>query len=547
MIQEISFKNFRRFENFPPMKLNDINILVGPNNAGKSTVAKALILVIENLKHLSLGNGTQREDDDLFNTNYIPYFHFDAHQKFDLHLGSFNNALFAGAKRKSISFSIKIDSFTFSLEIMPGNSDENNVVCPIKSVQISDSKRNITLSLDFAEMIFTFKKEKNTDETTQAVINDNTHLIGQTIEAINACEKMKESATNALEHAEIISKKDKLERKLYQLKSKELKEKAKLISDNDSEKAEPHSMPIVFRKDDLDVFNLMISTAQKSTDITGKFKNFSKKTVFHNPVIGENYSLITKSVKEAKASIEKIELHYTPAHSVSQKRILNKADKNDFLAQVVHEFYKLRVEDGDPTDICLKADMEYFGIGNNYRITPIEGEAYIVEIKDQYGWANLSSKGMGNIQLFTLLMQLAVLTSINPNKEKWAFFEEPELNLHPEFQSKLADLFHTASINGCHCFVETHSEYLVRRTQVLVANANFKDEKDIAENNPFRTYYFDKDCKDTPVYEMNYDTSGRFKESFGSGFYDQAGCLAFELSEKEQTTEYDNNFNWSLK
>lgn len=46
MIQEISFKNFRRFENFPPMKLNDINILVGPNNAGKSTVAKALILVI---------------------------------------------------------------------------------------------------------------------------------------------------------------------------------------------------------------------------------------------------------------------------------------------------------------------------------------------------------------------------------------------------------------------------------------------------------------------------------------------------------------------
>lgn len=532
MIQEISFKNFRRFENFPPMKLNDINILVGPNNAGKSTVAKALILVIENLKHLSLGNGTQREDDDLFNTNIIPYFHFDAHQKFDLHLGTFHNALFADAKRKSISFSITIDSFTFSLEIIPRNTDENNVVCPIESVQISDSKRNLTLSLDFSEMLFTFKKEKNTDENTQAVINDNTHLIDQTIEAINACEKMKESTTNALELAEIVSKTDKLERKLYQLKTeklKELKEKAKFISDNDSEKADPHSMPIVFRKDDLDVFNLMISTAQKAADTTGKFKVSNIGKIFHNPVIGENYSLIAKSVKEAKASIDFLELHYTPAHSVSQKRILNKADKNDFLAQVVHEFYKLRVEDGDPTDICLKADMEYFGIGNNYRITPIEGEAYIVEIKDQYGWANLSSKGMGNIQLFTLLMQLAVITSINPNKEQWAFFEEPELNLHPKFQSMLAVLFHTASINGCHCFIETHSEYLVRKTQLIVAEEKYESDKDVEENAPFNVVYFNEATENAPFQQMTYQPNGLFREKFGPGFFDEAGRMHMEI------------------
>lgn len=49
-IQSISAKNFRKFKRLDNIALNGITYLVGGNNAGKSTVVKALRLVLENLK-----------------------------------------------------------------------------------------------------------------------------------------------------------------------------------------------------------------------------------------------------------------------------------------------------------------------------------------------------------------------------------------------------------------------------------------------------------------------------------------------------------------
>ena len=49
-MRSFGFKNFRKFEDFPPIDLGSINILVGPNNSGKSTFIKALKLMCYNLK-----------------------------------------------------------------------------------------------------------------------------------------------------------------------------------------------------------------------------------------------------------------------------------------------------------------------------------------------------------------------------------------------------------------------------------------------------------------------------------------------------------------
>ena len=51
-MKSISFKNFRRFADFPEFKFGDITILVGGNNAGKSTLQKALLLVFDNIRSL---------------------------------------------------------------------------------------------------------------------------------------------------------------------------------------------------------------------------------------------------------------------------------------------------------------------------------------------------------------------------------------------------------------------------------------------------------------------------------------------------------------
>ena len=106
--------------------------------------------------------------------------------------------------------------------------------------------------------------------------------------------------------------------------------------------------------------------------------------------------------------------------------------------------------------------------------------------------------------------------------------EEPEQNLHPKYQSILADLFEDAANNhSCNFVIETHSEYLVRKTQVLVAESKYKDEQDLWVNNPFKVYYLPEDGSER--FEMRYKTTGRFANKFHTGFFDTASELAFDL------------------
>ena len=44
-MMKIGFKNFRRFKDFPMIELGGCTFLVGPNNSGKSTLLKAMMLV----------------------------------------------------------------------------------------------------------------------------------------------------------------------------------------------------------------------------------------------------------------------------------------------------------------------------------------------------------------------------------------------------------------------------------------------------------------------------------------------------------------------
>ena len=60
-MNKIGFKNFRRFQDFPAIEYSGITFLVGRNNAGKSTLVKAILLLDNYLKssdykHLSFGN-----------------------------------------------------------------------------------------------------------------------------------------------------------------------------------------------------------------------------------------------------------------------------------------------------------------------------------------------------------------------------------------------------------------------------------------------------------------------------------------------------------
>jgi predicted ATPase len=99
--------------------------------------------------------------------------------------------------------------------------------------------------------------------------------------------------------------------------------------------------------------------------------------------------------------------------------------------------------------------------------------------------------------------------------------------MHPAYQSKLAVFFQMVHDKfRLNFIVETHSEYLVRRSQVLVARQQFKDDDELNEKNPFAVYYFPTDKN---PYEMIYRTDGNFSNEFGTGFYDESANLLFEI------------------
>jgi hypothetical protein len=194
--------------------------------------------------------------------------------------------------------------------------------------------------------------------------------------------------------------------------------------------------------------------------------------------------------------------------------------------------------------------LKEFGIGEELIIkVDEEGLGFRLYIKKAGYEEALADMGHGVSQLVSLLvlMESSILDSKVRLLQKWEqiaghlpydsvppailAIEEPEVSMHPNFQSKLACLFEDVVHNyhvDVRFIIETHSEYLVRRTQAYVAHLKTDEEFD---KNPFVVYYFNNDGT---AYDLEYMRSGRFANSFGTGFFDEAGKSSIEILRREK-------------
>ena len=172
-------------------------------------------------------------------------------------------------------------------------------------------------------------------------------------------------------------------------------------------------------------------------------------------------------------------------------------------------------------DISIKGDEE--GLGALIRLHQDENDKGSL----------LADSGYGITQLFAILLNIEVAimeTKMNSNLERTIAIEEPEIHLHPSYQSKLADMFYEAYNDyGIHFIVETHSEYLIRKTQVMVAEKNYETKEELEEKCPFTTYYVPDQSTGELPYALGYRRDGLFKKSFGNGFYDEAYNLLTKI------------------
>jgi len=188
--------------------------------------------------------------------------------------------------------------------------------------------------------------------------------------------------------------------------------------------------------------------------------------------------------------------------------------------------------------------MEAFGIGSDLKVS--EG-GFTVDVVRDGEEIPLRDIGSGHRRLLPFLLSVG---TGGGRHEGPLLIEEPEANLHPNLQSTLADLFvsiceeseprfglgtyaHGPELRGANerdhfmpnrqLIVETHSEYLIRRLQYLVATNAAKPE-DIA------IYYLGPDPEaEDHVKRITIAPSGKLSESFGSGFTDESTNLMIDL------------------
>ena len=254
-----------------------------------------------------------------------------------------------------------------------------------------------------------------------------------------------------------------------------------------------------------------IGRKEKKEDFTNEDNEEFDQT---NRIDGDKNTILSSISAFVKLLYTK-KVFYLGANPTKQSALFKLRDKENALGQAIHQFYQLKVQKGQAEYVFIEKWMKKFEIGESFEINFISGEAYECCVKDDGVITHLADMGMGSLQLMQLLFKIASMLRLYKTETRGInlIVEEPEISLHPWLQSRLADFFFEVNREyGIKFIVETHSEYIIRRTQVIGLKENLVNDQ---SSNPFKVYYFHMD---EGPYEMKYTSEGKFDRSFAKGF-----------------------------
>ncbi|MBC8146475.1 MAG: AAA family ATPase [Bacteroidetes bacterium] len=520
-MDKITITNFRKIKETWEFDLAPITFFTGTNNSGKSNVLKALMLLsdfADSQNHLNLAfNGKNYRKhkidcyynsvnrDNFKNNKYnitIGYLNkgYSIEIKFSPLIIESNTKKFANGKVSSLLIIRDIDGATFEMTRVGGDEYQLKV----------DSKL----------------LETRNSGTPEIELKDLKQILNKTNDEITKLEFELSSLNKS--HPKAISIRQNIQKRKINISEiekriKSLQRKSKI--DKDTLIFSPVFNLNDFQNSDLDIGQIL-------RRILPRYFKEEENKLGKTDSIREMFRLMQLGDQLLDAISFSID-HLSP-HRNSQTRLYVNDETSSDIYELINIHAKYPIDKRTRGGAFIKIWMKEFDIGEDYRIRDVEGMASIVEVEEKNEWINLVDKGFGAGQIFTILLKIALCINYkhlgkNPTKKSFRFrkttqlilIEEPEANLHPALQSKLAELFHHAyNAYGIRFIIETHSEYILRSSQLIV-NKIIKDDSNAII--PFGVYYFDKI---KGPYKMEFDSEGKFINDFGTGFFDVSRKLS---------------------
>lgn len=522
-----SIKNFRSFgEDGANFELAPITVLTGCNSAGKSSLVKALMLLSE-IPHTK----------DNIETSLKLY-------KKEFGLGSLKNVLNKNSQNKILDFSYKAWSNHLQEEVIVQRTffgyknDELNdarldnlIVHKTDGQIIFNQNDSITSWRNELEWSKILEKEYSNFRLVSEYLSLLKRILfinkDEFIVQYEECTRKIATIKDALTQNGINPKKYKI-RQLLDWKSwintrtKEMEEWLKYAEDERQKEA-------------------IIKDHFPEEDIA---KEFLSRTI--NEVVSPWFLDNAIYIDSASAIIKRIySIEDTSKMSIGLRNLyshLQFQHEHDWLADDPSSFW---------AGSFLNRWIKKFEIGDKIALHGDNEGGLKVYLRKNEEERLLADEGYGITQLVSLLLSIDNSISSNPNEEfeeLWEEFEqgdfkkgkviqfpfkprvicveEPEVHLHPKYQSLLAEMFVEAYQKyNIHFIIETHSEYLIRKLQVMVA-----DKENALTSNDVSLNYVEKNEEGVSHNrQIKILEDGRLSEPFGSGFYDEADTLAMEL------------------
>ncbi len=509
-MDKLILENFRANRKRSEIDFAPITILTGKNNSGKSTIMKAILLL-----------------SDFLNSDNQLNLEFDGPSAQKHKIDCMENALSWGSESKSFEISYEKDGYRFSFHF--ADATLSGLFHRLEFIHIATNSKMLIESLvkdvldfkidDIFLESFNPVRTENTESQKKSLTNT---LLEYDLELEQLGEEIKLFSTGSAESIELITRKNSLLKKI-----KDFQKRINELSNSER------------KHDKLIVYNSYLFLDQEhdiTLTITSLLRRFLSRYFssdeFKDEFVNVNQQKtrnIIFNVPEKLSSALFFKAHHLGPNRTHQARLYLNQDRNTEINEIMATYSHKKPPKGSSSYQFVIKWMTEFEIGTDVRVKDVQATASYLEILNEDKWQNLTDKGFGAGQVLTILLKIS--NEIQRQKDTHIsnrrfrssqtiiMIEEPETNLHPYLQSRLAEMFYDAYKQfGIRFILETHSEYLIRKTQAIINRTN--------DLEAFKLYYIDNS---KGIHEMRYREDGKFIDEFGPGFFDESSNLAFEL------------------